>query len=439
MPPNNINSAGTTTPQSNNNATKGEVSNDEHLIDIDPQVWNDTHKASDARERTPSIPKIPTTLKNSQNQKLPKWFKPSVISIGPYYYGDKNYQEAQKLKFGHAKKFIEESKQEKDALYLKIKNKTPELRKCYHNETISDSTDQKLATIFLLDGCFLLHFINYSREKDGSKLLGFTNHEMTHIKQDLFLLENQLPYEVLDLLLEDAKNSNPMEGKIKNFVASHVPFPRGIRVKEVNPKPYHLLHYLQGIILDKPETISPTQKQDEEDKGRGRGRLEGDSCKNVRELRKVGIHFKPSPTSYLTDIAFKPHFGTTGCLKLPTFSMNTCTMIIFLNLIAFESLDTTSNLGVISYLCFLDSLIDHVAQFFNNVCCKLVPNPSAYDDVKVQIQNHVDRHQNCRLRKWYIQCMQKYFSSPWSFIALIAAVIGLLLTGIQAYTSLFSG
>ena len=408
-------------------------------------------------------------MRNSQNQKLPGWFKPNVISIGPYYYGQKDYQEAQKLKSGHAKKFIEESQQEKDVLYLKIKKKTPELRKCYDNKAIwecydnktkGEMSDRKLATIFLLDGCFLLHFINYSSKKDGSDILGFTNHEMAHIKEDLFLLENQLPYKVLKLLFKDAKNSKPsMEEKIKDFVASHVPFPRGIRVKEVNPKPCHLLHYLQGVILGKPVTISPTQKQDEEDDGRGRGRPEWHSCENVQELRKVDIHFKSSPTSYLTDISFEPLFGTTGCLKLPTISMSASTMIIFLNLVAFESSDTTNNLGVISYLCFLDSLIARwddvkelqaagilrdflgeqrdVAQFFNNVCSKLVPNPSAYEDVKRQIQSHVDRHHNCRLRKWHVQCKQKYFSSPWSLMALTAAVTGLSLTAIQTYTSVF--
>ncbi|RVW92223.1 hypothetical protein CK203_027136 [Vitis vinifera] len=284
-PPSTNNIAGTTTPPpSNNNATKGESSNDEHLIDIDTLVWNDT-------------------MKRQMQEK-----------------GLQDYQEAQKLKSGHAKKFIEESRQEKDVLYLKIKKKTPELRKCYDNKAIwecydnktkGEMSDRKLATIFLLDGCFLLHFINYSSKKDGSDILGFTNHEMAHIKEDLFLLENQLPYKVLKLLFKDAKNSKPsMEEKIKDFVASHVPFPRGIRVKEVNPKPCHLLHYLQGVILGKPVTISPTQKQDEEDDGRGRGRPEWHSCENVQELRKVDIHFKSSPTSYLTDISFEPLFGT---------------------------------------------------------------------------------------------------------------------------------
>ena len=107
---------------------------------------------------------VPAALRNS-HPKLQKWNIPSVISIGPYHYGEDRLQEAQKLKFGHAMKFIEESNQDKDALYLKIKNKTPKLRECYcyHNKAISNSTDQKLATIFLLDGCFLLHFIKIGR------------------------------------------------------------------------------------------------------------------------------------------------------------------------------------------------------------------------------------------------------------------------------------
>ena len=444
--------------------TTGE-SCDEHGIDI--EVWNGDEASDTVKERTdsglPRIPKVPATLRNSQNIKLPQWIQPSVVSIGPYYYKHKNLRKAQKLKSLHAEKFIKESNQGRNDLYDKIKTETPQLKKCYDNLEISKYTDNQLATMFLLDGCFLLHFINCSSEEDGFSNLDFTNHEIAYIKQDLFLLENQLPYKVLKLLFKGAKISKPsMEEKIKDFVASHVPFPRGISVEKENQQPCHLLHYLQGVILNKPETSSPRQKQDKEDKGRGRPKW--DSCKNVQELRKVGIHFKPSPTSYLTDISFKSHFCTSGCLKLPIISMNTSTMIIFLNLVAFESSNTskttTNNHGIISYLCFLDSLIDRwddvkelqaagilhnfvgeqreVAQFFNNVCSKLVPNRSAYKDVIRQIESHFERHNNSRWRNGYIQFKQKYFSSPWSCIALIGAIIGLSLTGIQTYTSVFS-
>ena len=489
--------------------TTGE-SCDEHGIDI--EVWNGDEASDTVKERTdsglPRIPKVPATLRNSQNIKLPQWIQPSVVSIGPYYYKHMNLWKAQKLKSLQAEKFIKESNQGRNDLYDKIKTETPQLKKCYDNLEISKYTDNQLATMFLLDGCFLLHFINCSSEEDGFSNLDFTNHEIAYIKQDLFLLENQLPYKVLKLLFKGAKISKPsMEEKTKDFVASHVPFPRGISVEKENQQPCHLLHYLQGVILNRPETSSPRQKQDKEDKGRGRpkwdsceiivqelrkvgnhfkpslnkpetssprqkqdkedkerGRPKWDSCKNVQELRKVGIHFKPSPTSYLTDISFKSHFCTSGCLKLPIISMNTSTMIIFLNLVAFESSNTskttTNNHGIISYLCFLDSLIDRwddvkelqaagilhnfvgeqreVAQFFNNVCSKLVPNRSAYKDVIRQIESHFERHNNSRWRNGYIQFKQKYFSSPWSCIALLGAIIGLSLTGIQPYTSVFS-
>ncbi|RVW35999.1 hypothetical protein CK203_078278 [Vitis vinifera] len=161
----------------NGSVTTGE-SSDEHAIDI--EVWYGDKASNIEKERTPCesrlprIPKVPDTLRNSQNIRLLPWIQPSVVSIGPYYY-NKNLRKAQKLKSVHAEKFI---------------------------------------------------------------------------RKDLFLLENQLPYEVLELLLKDAENSIPMKGKINDFVASHVPFPRGISVEEDNQQPCqpcHLLHYLQAF------------------------------------------------------------------------------------------------------------------------------------------------------------------------------------------------
>ena len=188
--------------------TTGE-SCDEHGIDI--EVWNGDEASDIVKERTesglPRIPKVPATLRNSQNIKLPQWIQPSVVSIGPYYYKHKNLRKAQKLKSLQAEKFIKESNQGRNDLYDKIKTETPQLKKCYDNLEISKYTDNQLATMFLLDGCFLLHFIKCSSEEDGFSNLDFTNHEIAYIKQDLFLLENQLPYKVLKLLLEEAKNS----------------------------------------------------------------------------------------------------------------------------------------------------------------------------------------------------------------------------------------
>ena len=471
------------------------------------------------------IPRVPVTLRYILN--YPRWIKPNVISIGPYYYGDKYLQEVQKLKYQHAENFIRESQQQINELYQKIENEIDDLAMCYDSyQATSEDDKKKLATIFLLDGCYLLRFIYYSNKEDGISALNFTNHDMTYIRQDFFLLENQLPYQVLKLLFEDANfkagskesvmeeeskdssmeedskdssmqeesKDSSMEEMIKDFVISHIPLPRGKSERETSERgkidePCHLLHLLQRAVLGQLETNHPQQKEDEAEgkkqherqclpkkgirkllrrlpallphnkEGKVQRKSIRHSFKNAQQLTTVGIRFKPNETGYLGDISFTSDCsGITGCLRLPPITIDTSTMIIFLNLIAFESSNTPNDLGVISYLCFLDSLIDHwddvkelqaaqvlhnflgdqreVAKFFNHVCGKLVPNSNAYKNVKLQIQKHIESHYQSKLRIWLLQCKHTYFSSPWSIIALFAAFLGLLLTAIQAYTSL---
>ncbi|KAJ9695435.1 hypothetical protein PVL29_010750 [Vitis rotundifolia] len=507
--------AGTTTPPEN---TKS-MTNKSSIDLIDPHVWYGPNgKTSSLEERinptqcrSVRIPKVPTTLRYILN--YPKWIKPYVISIGPYHYGDKCLQEGQKLKYLRAEKFMDDTQQQRDELYRRIENKIDDLAKCYDSNHVMKYNKKQLATMFLLDGCFLLHFIYYSSKEDGFKVLNLTNHEMAYIKQDLFLLENQLPYQVLKLLFKDAKfkaefprelEESPikeelkgsfMEEMIKDFVTSHIPLPRGILGIEMIDQPCHLLHLLQCAIVGQLKINGRREKEHEdeekkqherkcllkggskllrqllallgvycaplntEDKGRRKFILQ--SNKNVHQLKAVGIHFRPSETSYLTDVSFTSHcFGITGCLRLPPITIDISTMIIFLNLIAFESSNAIDHFGVISYLCFLDSLIDHwddvkelqaarilhnflgdqreVAKFFNHVCGKLVPNYDAYKDVILQIQEHVERHHSSKSRKWLIQCKNTYFNSPWSIIALIGAFLGLSLTAVQTYTSVAS-
>ncbi|KAJ9695428.1 hypothetical protein PVL29_010743 [Vitis rotundifolia] len=356
-----------------------------------------------------------------------------------------------------------------DFLYHEIEKEIEDLANCYDFRVISEYSKKQLTTMFLLDGCFLPYFICcfHNSEEGGLNGWNFTNHQIACIKQDLFLLENQLPFQVLRLLFRDADfPGESMEDMIEDFVTSNIPMPRGIVGILKIDVPCHLLHFLQGAFLGRLETMTPRQEtaptelmRERKSFRKGQERPIWHSCKNVQQLMAAGIRFKPSRTNRLTDISFTSYFGITGCLMLPPITMNTSTLIIFLNLIAFESSNATNQLGVISYLCFLDSLIDHwddvkelqaarvlhnfvgdqreVAQFFNHVCGKLVPNPITYKEVQQQIQVHVERYYSSKVRMWLSQCRYTYFSSPWSIIALTGAILGLLLTAIQAYTSLF--
>ena len=56
--------------------------------------------------------------------------------------------------------------------------------------------------MFFLAGVF--YYISSAAEEGGLNGWNFTNHQIACIKQDLFLLENQLPFHVLRLLFRDA-------------------------------------------------------------------------------------------------------------------------------------------------------------------------------------------------------------------------------------------
>ena len=227
--------------------------------------------------------------------------------------------------------------------------------------------------------------------------------------------------------------------------------------KPKQPQPCHLLDlYLRHC-------LGPPRRYNLKDIG-GMGRL-GDvkeqvmaSFRNVKELMSAGIRIKPSPTRYLRDISFTSNV-ITGCLRLPIITIDNSTKDMFFNLIAWE---WSFNRGhdFISYLRFLDSLIDHaddvkelqsagvlqnnlgtheeVAEFFNTVSAKFEPNFHAYRDVRVKIRKHLKSHRNSKLKRWMTQCLDTYFGSPWTIIAWVGAALALFFTAVQTYFSAFS-
>ncbi|RVW92219.1 hypothetical protein CK203_027131 [Vitis vinifera] len=105
----------------------------EQTIDIEDLLAK-VEESAQSQNGWLTIPKVPVTLRNILD--FPKWIEPSVISIGPYYHDHDNLQEGEKLK----------------PLWAK------------------------------------------SNKEGGLNGSNFTNHHIAYIQQDLFLLENQLPF-----------------------------------------------------------------------------------------------------------------------------------------------------------------------------------------------------------------------------------------------------
>jgi len=74
---------------------------------------------------------------------------------------------------------------------------------------------------------------------------------------------------------------------------------------------------------------------------------------SAAELSDGGIRFKSSKTQFIHDINFK-----NGVLSLPVFKAHDDTKKHLLNLLAFEKLYPCTGHEVLSYMCFMDNLVN---------------------------------------------------------------------------------
>ena len=223
------------------------------------------------------------------------------------------------------------------------------MRMCYDKDQTNNYSSEELVRMMLLDGCSLLYFIYCVVNGDESNLHGLNvkSHFIAFARLDLFLLENQLPFEILKLLFEGARfGAATMEEMMKKFITSNITRPPGVALELdlVKEPPSHLLDLLRSGLLG-PQPV-PEQKGQSGGIWRGicpreTGEQQGDwqSHRNIKELAAAGIYLKPSRTTYLSDISFESYFFF-GYLKLPQITIVYLSSRIHVSLSSFALLQS---------------------------------------------------------------------------------------------------
>lgn len=168
-----------------------------------------------------------------------------------------------------------------------------------------------------------------------------------------------------------------------------------------------------------------------------------------RSWKKQGFTWVP-PRQAASEMS-----NSTSTLKIPRIVVDDSTGSKFMNLVAYEMCpDFQNDFGVTSYLCFLDSLIDtaqdvkelrhagmllnymgsdeDVAHLFNTMTTDLVPDLQTYHRVTNKIRRYCENPWTTSIAKLYYT----HFSTPWSIVGFLGALLGLLFTAIQAFYSM---
>jgi hypothetical protein len=160
-----------------------------------------------------------------------RYIVPSVVAIGPYHHGAPHLQKMEEVKLAAAYYLCGASRRSTAEVYEKVRSVAGAARGCYDADdpAVVGLGDAEFAAMMFLDGCFLLQYMVGGG--DEPVLQNRTTLSTgPSIQRDIFLLENQIPWLVLEVLTEF------MNVDVRSFVTGmdekFLPFPRKERKPE---------------------------------------------------------------------------------------------------------------------------------------------------------------------------------------------------------------
>ncbi|KAI7992780.1 UPF0481 protein [Camellia lanceoleosa] len=313
---------------------------------------------------TPRIPIVPPLMRNHENNK--GMFDPKVVSIGPYHHGKEDLQLVENVKSMLATLFLQDGDKNMDEVYSMILENIDDYRSYYVKRSTDEYSREQFATMMLFDGCFILaiiedFFLRAANEKskydDVKNHLGLLLWYSTH--DDIFyLLENQLPFQVLELIMslkfKEDEGMKSINAFLNSVISSDTRQIHNKDISETDKKSFHLLQLARTKYLNLNQSLHKYSKP------------KSDvmeyflSFGSATELKAKGIHFRPNRSLSLEGIEFKS-WGFFGRLELHPFLVDPPYKLFMSNMIAYEmvSCTRTEDLVITSYIHFMQLLIDN--------------------------------------------------------------------------------
>ncbi|PWA89042.1 hypothetical protein CTI12_AA115060 [Artemisia annua] len=442
------------------------------------------------KQLTPSIYRVPEILRNVNKLS----YDPRVLSIGPFHKKNINLKRLEANKVSYVCNLFHRlnSPQDKalEVCEQKVLDRIDQIKSCYEGGVEEeDYQNKKLAEMMVIDGCFILEVIYASYKKKYDSHSFFDIYLVSlYVKHDLVLLENQIPFFVLEdlfrctisliernLSLVKLHDLVLLENQIPFFVLEDL-FRCTISLIERNLS-------LVKLVLEFLEDINPFsekklvanihsadtnhdhilallhkcyQPMDAAETSQERLRESKLTAMSysAADLSRAGVKFAPNKIekSILT-MEFKVPRLSFHCFSMgkPTFFMPVLTIedyteSFFRNLIVYEQLTPATSKHITSYAFAMDCLLDsqedvqkvigskvfvnnlgstkEASDLFNNICKEVTVNDFSYEEQWKQVHNYYKGY----WPKNVAFLRRTYFSNPWSLIGLLAATLLFALT-----------
>jgi hypothetical protein len=392
-----------------------------------------------------SIFRVPKRLRELNERA----YTPQVISIGPFHHGKQELKEMEEHKRLYLKEFLELSEVNliaaKDFIET-IADREARLRNCYA-ETFDNLSKEEFVEMVLLDCSFLIMFLLKRsfpnlRNKYTDRIFKKPWMKEDIIRFDLCLLENQLPFFIVEELfklsnIQDNHQEYSMIKVTRDLLSCEWGSwaPKSSILMEINlSEAEHFVDFLR--ICQKPaEHMQPNT-------------LEALTAPSVAELHRAGIKFKLGSSQKLLDIKFDENEGT---LEIPKLRIDKRTEILFRNLQAFEQCNGGRYRYVRDYIAMLSFLVPSAKDVEilvkyeilrnwlhdNDAVSILFRNLSKENFINVNnfyfsgVVEDLNKYYRKRGHNWKASLEQNSFRNPWTIISVVAAAVLVILTIIQ--------
>ena len=411
------------------------------MTDILTQLQNKMGSLTSQQDRAEwcCIYRVP----NSFRKVRPKAYTPKLISIGPLHRGDERLKDMEEQKLRYFKGFSERDgiyKKKIEDLLIIIQDKEARIRASY-SENFSEITSSEFIEMILLDAVFIIEFLEDSNDIEHYSE-SVKPWMIFDIREDLMLLENQLPFFIIKEIYE------------KGFRKQATCFPF-LDLANVYLGKYTCSQALQNTGRDVEGSRHFTDLlRNFMLKGAIQPRCNFNPIKlkyNAVMLREAGVKFQVTEDKCLVNITFEE-----GVLKIPRLEVDYCFERLVRNIMALEQCCYPFKAYVCSYIKFMDHLIDSaedvgllvrkgiilhglgddaaVSNMINKLCETITGTYTFYDDICGKMNAHYKNRWNHR--KATLKLV--YFPNVWRGTATVAAAILLILTLIQTITSVKS-
>ncbi|KAM5564531.1 UPF0481 protein [Rosa sericea] len=417
--------------------------NNDHLVRSMSQVLNSLRFELSS---SCCIYRVPKRLRRASENA----YTPQAVSIGPLHHGKEGLKPMEELKNRYLKVFLRRTQVTLEDYVAQIKAKEVDLRSCYA-ETIDLNSDE-FVRIVLVDAAFVIEVLlrfSFRDCQEANDRIFSKPFMLQDVWPDMRMLENQLPFFILDHLFEPHKATLSRGQSLIEL--SHHFFKTLMHIDVADEtlksiKPHEVVHFVDFVRKLYP--LPPWKSQH-------RGKREIPATPTMTQLSRAGIRFKDGSKTNVFDVKFEK-----GFLAMPKLTISDQTEVTITNLIAFEQSQCEDQEKYINdYFFFLNGLVKTPQDVKllvdrgildnklgdNKKGCALIKNlvDGVVDYSKdyfyfITLCDDLNKYYNMGRHQWKEYLVTYFFNSPWATKEIIAAVIFLFLTLIQTVFSIMS-